>query len=199
MLLLVWWLQPGEKKESRTLRAAVVDRKFFSKLRKLLDIAVPCRCPPLSTSLILSFALGFSLIAARVCEAWYCEETGYLSVLLVFLIGRTFLSIKISEVNGSIVKAIVERNLVQFLARLGVLASIAVPASTINSMLKYLGNKVTTHTAASICFPLPPALSHLCLLVWSVAGCAVFPQAFGASLPRPVPSADDVLPSAEPR
>jgi hypothetical protein len=30
-----------EKKESRTLRAAVVDRKFFAKLKGLLNVAVP--------------------------------------------------------------------------------------------------------------------------------------------------------------
>jgi len=55
---------------------------------------------------------------------------------------RTFLSIRISEVNGSIVKAIVERNFMLFLTRLGILASIAIPASTVNSMLKFLGNKL---------------------------------------------------------
>lgn len=92
-----------------------VDKRFLKQLFRLLKIAVPTK---------------------------FCTETFYLAVLLGFLVVRTFLSIKISEVNGSIVKAIVERQFYTFLARLGVLASIAIPASTVNSMLKFLTNKL---------------------------------------------------------
>jgi ABC-type uncharacterized transport system fused permease/ATPase subunit len=74
--------------------------------------------------------------------AWNTKEAGYLFTLAGFLVVRTFLSIKISEVNGSIVKAIVERNWGMFLQRLAVLASIAIPASTVNSMLKFLNSKM---------------------------------------------------------
>ena len=39
------------------------------------------------------------------------RETVTMGILGVFLVARTFLSIRISEVNGLIVKAIVDRNL----------------------------------------------------------------------------------------
>lgn len=92
-----------------------VNKEFFQRLKKLLTIAVP---------------------------TWTCREMKLLVVLAMFLVGRTFLSIKISEVNGTIVKAIVERKFYTFITRIGWLASIAIPASTVNSMLKYLGNKL---------------------------------------------------------
>jgi ATP-binding cassette, subfamily D (ALD), member 3 len=90
-----------------------IDSKFFARLNQLLKIAVP---------------------------GWQSKEAFYLVTLLGFLVCRTFLSIKISEVNGSIVRAIVERNFMQFIRRIGILASIAIPASSVNSMLKYLGS-----------------------------------------------------------
>ena len=71
-----------------------------------------------------------------------CRESLYLLVLALVLGIRTYLSIRITGVNGEIVKAIVQRDFPGFLARLAILASIAIPASIVNSLLKY----TTTHT-----------------------------------------------------
>lgn len=90
-----------------------VDREFFVRLRRLLKIAIP---GPLS------------------------REAVMLAVLGVFLVFRTWLSIRIAEVNGTIVRAIVDQQFGTFLRRIGVLLSIAVPASAVNSTLKFLGN-----------------------------------------------------------
>jgi len=64
------------------LLRCLLSPQFFDRLWRLIQIVVPSP---------------------------YCKEAGILVVLLGFLVARTFLSIKISEVNGSIVKAIVDR------------------------------------------------------------------------------------------
>lgn len=93
---------------------AKVDIKFFKKLLKLLKIAMPN-------------ILGRELLI--------------LVLLSAFLILRTILSIQISDVNGSIVKAIVKINYFDFIYRIIVLGFYAFPSSVVNSSLDYL-NKV---------------------------------------------------------
>lgn len=58
------------------------------------------------------------------------------------LVVRTYLSIWLSDVNGRIVKAIVNKNLNQFLRRVVTLVLFAVPSSTINASLDYLQKKL---------------------------------------------------------
>jgi hypothetical protein len=93
-----------------------VDIVFVQRLVKLIKIAVP---------------------------SWKSKSVAYLGILGFFLVIRTVLSIRISEVNGSIVRAIVQRDYPMFLRRIAILAVISIPASTVNSMLKYLDNLVT--------------------------------------------------------
>jgi ATP-binding cassette subfamily D (ALD) protein 3 len=88
-----------------------VDMEFLKKLIKLLKIAFPKLIGRESFSLIL------------------------LSSLLVL---RTLLSIYISEINGSIVKAIVSKNLAKFIQQLIVLGLYSVPSAVINSAMDYL-------------------------------------------------------------
>ena len=104
-----------QRSDEDSKRAARVDRTFLRRLTHLLAIAIPS---PLS------------------------RESGYLSVLALVLAIRTYLSIRITSVNGEIVKAIVQRNFVAFLSRLAMLASIAIPASIVNSLLKYLRGQI---------------------------------------------------------
>lgn len=107
--------QEEQRSDEDNKRAARVDGLFFRRLTHLLSIAVPS---PLS------------------------RESLYLSVLALVLAIRTYLSIRITSVNGEIVKAIVQRNFVAFLSRLAMLASIAIPASIVNSLLKYLRGQI---------------------------------------------------------
>jgi ATP-binding cassette subfamily D (ALD) protein 3 len=88
-----------------------VDMEFFRKLWKLLKIAVPK-------------LLG--------------RETLGISILSGLLVLRTVLSIYVSDVNGSIVKAIVNKNLGKFIQQLVVLGLYSVPSAVVNSSLDYL-------------------------------------------------------------
>jgi len=62
-----------------------------------------------------------------------------LSVLMVI---RTMLSIKVSDVNGSIVRAIVNRNVSKFLKHITALALYSIPSATVNSGLEYFKKKL---------------------------------------------------------
>jgi ATP-binding cassette subfamily D (ALD) protein 3 len=52
-----------------------------------------------------------------VIPSWKSVEVADLLLLTAFLVIRTFLSIYISTVNGTIVKAIIERDLGNFVKR----------------------------------------------------------------------------------
>jgi ATP-binding cassette subfamily D (ALD) protein 3 len=87
-----------------------VDMEFFKKLLKLLKIAIP-------------------RIVGR--------ETLSLLLLSGLLVLRTVLSIYVSDVNGSIVKAIVSKNLGKFIQQLIVLGLYSVPSAVVNSAMEY--------------------------------------------------------------
>ena len=69
------------------------------------------------------------------------KETLCISCLSSLLILRTIFSIYISEVNGSIVKSIVEINSNKFLQQMIILGLYSIPSAIINSLLEYL-NKI---------------------------------------------------------
>lgn len=71
-----------------------------------------------------------------------CYETGLLGVHTVCLISRTFLSIYVAALEGAIVKFIVRRDVKQFAWMLLKWFGIAIPATFINSMIRYLENKL---------------------------------------------------------
>lgn len=89
--------------------------EFLFKLKRLLHIMIP--------------------------RIW-CREIGLLGVHTACLISRTFLSIYVAAIEGSIVKFIVRRDLRQFIMGLLKWFSIAIPATFINSMIRYLENKL---------------------------------------------------------
>jgi ATP-binding cassette subfamily D (ALD) protein 3 len=92
-----------------------VDGRFLGRLLRLVKIAIPC---------------------------WKSKEVLELAGLTALLVVRTYLSIALASVNGRIVKSIVSRDLSMFLKRLMELALFAVPASTVNSALEYLAQKL---------------------------------------------------------
>lgn len=53
----------------------------------------------------------------KVIPTWKCREVGYLAVLGVMLVVRTMLTIWLADVNGMVVKAIVNKDLKQFIYR----------------------------------------------------------------------------------
>ena len=89
--------------------------EFLLQLRKLVEIMIP------------------SLV---------CHETGLLSVHTICLISRTFLSIYVAAMEGAIVKYIVRKDIKNFAWMLMKWFGIAIPATFINSMIRYLENKL---------------------------------------------------------
>eukprot|EP00004_Rigifila_ramosa_P025111 TRINITY_DN7446_c0_g1_i2.p1 TRINITY_DN7446_c0_g1~~TRINITY_DN7446_c0_g1_i2.p1 ORF type:complete len:680 (-),score=167.62 TRINITY_DN7446_c0_g1_i2:2-1765(-) len=61
-----------------------------------------------------------------------------------FLVSRTFASIVLANLDGKLVKNIVERDRQQFFRNLSIWLLLAVPATYINSMIKYLESKLAT-------------------------------------------------------
>ena len=92
----------------------LVDMDFFKKLLKLLKISIP---------------------------KLFGRETLGIALLSGLLVLRTVLSIYISDVNGSIVKAIVNRSLIKFIKQIVILGIYSVPSAIVNSSLDYF-NKI---------------------------------------------------------
>lgn len=65
--------------------------------------------------------------------SWRSREVAFIVSLTILLFGRTFLSIYLASVNGSIVKAIVKMDLSMFLKRILSLMIISLPSSLITS------------------------------------------------------------------
>lgn len=70
-----------------------VDSAFMEKIQQLIKIVVP---------------------------TWTCKESRYLMILTLLLILRTQMSIWLADVNGKIVKAIVEKNFNKFCYRVSI-------------------------------------------------------------------------------
>lgn len=103
----------------------------------------------------LEFLLKLKRLLYIMIPRLWCREIGILGVHTVCLISRTFLSIYVASVEGSIVKFIVRRDLRQFIVGLMKWFSIAIPATFINSMIRYLENKLALSfrwVFAGICF-----------------------------------------------
>ncbi len=92
-----------------------VDAVFAARLRRLLAIVLPG-----------IRSKEFALLALHTC----------------FLVSRTLLSIYVSRLDGTIVQAIVDRNGTQFAWELLQWIGVALPATYINSMIRYLESKV---------------------------------------------------------
>lgn len=71
-----------------------VDREFWERVFKLVRYVIP---------------------------DWKCKEAKYSIVLLVLLVIRTMMSIWLADVNGRVVKAIVDKNFKMFIKRVSVL------------------------------------------------------------------------------
>lgn len=87
-----------------------LNREFFRSLLKLLKIVVP---------------------------GWRSKETRLLASHSFFLVIRTLISLKVAEMDGAIVKALVRGNGREFLMRIVWWMLIAMPATFTNSMLSY--------------------------------------------------------------
>lgn len=90
----------------------------------------------------LEFVLQLKRLVEIMIPKWICRETGLLSVHTLCLISRTFLSIYVAAMEGAIVKYIVRKDVKNFAWMLIKWFGIAIPATFINSMIRYLENKL---------------------------------------------------------
>lgn len=72
----------------------------------------------------------------------FCHETGLLAVHTLCLVSRTFLSLIVASMEGSMNKFIVRKDVKNFAWMLIKWFGIAIPATFINSMIRYLENKL---------------------------------------------------------
>ena len=104
-----------EKKRRRIHRTPTVNVEFLRQLRKMLHIMIP---------------------------GLWTKEFGLLSMHTWSLISRTFLSIYVAKLDGKIVKAIVQRDVKKFVLQLSKWILIAIPATFVNSLIRFLENKL---------------------------------------------------------
>lgn len=90
----------------------------------------------------LDFLLQLKRLVEIMIPKLVCRETGLLSVHTLCLISRTFLSIYVASMEGAIVKYIVRKDIKNFAWMLLKWFGIAIPATFINSMIRYLENKL---------------------------------------------------------
>ena len=108
------------------------------KDEKLKFIEKKIRQPGLN----LEFVLQLKRLVEIMIPKLVCRETGLLSVHTLCLISRTFLSIYVAAMEGAIVKYIVRKDVKNFSWMLIKWFGIAIPATFINSMIRYLENKL---------------------------------------------------------
>ncbi|XP_017467923.1 PREDICTED: ATP-binding cassette sub-family D member 2 isoform X2 [Rhagoletis zephyria] len=104
------------KKNNNTQLEPGLNKEFIQQLSKLVKIMIP-KC--------------------------VCYETGLLIVHTLCLISRTFLSIYVAALEGAIVKFIVRKDVKQFAIVLLKWFGIAIPATFINSMIRFLESKLS--------------------------------------------------------
>ena len=113
-------------KKKKKKKQGNVDLVFLKNLMAILRIAIPKPFSRLTAEMVL---------------------------LMASLVSRTFLSILIAKINGSIVGSVVSRNLKTFSWNILLMCLIGIPASFINSYMNYLNksvafqvrNNITTH------------------------------------------------------
>lgn len=92
-----------------------VNKEFLLQLKQLLKIIVP--------------------------RIW-CKEFGILLLHTFSLITRTFLSIYVATLDGTIVQTIVQRDVTKFMLQLIKWILLAIPATFVNSLIRFLESKL---------------------------------------------------------
>lgn len=90
----------------------------------------------------IDFLLQLKRLLHIMIPKLVCRETCILGVHTVCLVSRTFLSILVAAMEGAIVKYIVRKDVRNFAIMLMKWFAIAIPATFVNSMIRFLENKL---------------------------------------------------------
>jgi len=101
--------------DSSVKKRISVNSLFYKQLRQLLRIIVP---------------------------GLWTKEFALLVTHTASLVSRTFLSVYVAQLDGHIVKAIVQRDVRRFVLMLALWLGIAVPATFVNSLIRFLENQL---------------------------------------------------------
>lgn len=108
-------------------------QQAISKRSKLLN-SIP--------GLNIKFILQFFRLLRIMIPGVFTPEVALLSGHTLFLFLRTFLSIYVANLEGAIVKYTVKKEPKNFMIQLSKWFAVAVPATFINSMIRYLESKI---------------------------------------------------------
>jgi ATP-binding cassette, subfamily D (ALD), member 2 len=104
-------LNAARTSDDKKQKTISVNALFFKQLRQLLKIIIP---------------------------GLWTKEFALLVFHTLSLVSRTFLSIYVAQLDGHIVKSIVQRDVRQFILNLLLWLSIAIPATFVNSLIRFL-------------------------------------------------------------
>jgi ATP-binding cassette subfamily D (ALD) protein 2 len=96
----------------------------------------------LSVGLDRDFLRQLVMLLKIMVPGWRSRETGLLACATLTLLARTFLSVYVAELEGQIVKRIVLRDVRGFGLMLGRWFAIALPATFVNSAIRYLEGRL---------------------------------------------------------
>ena len=108
-------IKNGEAVVLKRRKSLGINKEFLIQLQKLVKLMIP---------------------------GIWTKEIGLLSMHTLALATRTFLSIYVASMEGQIVKYIVRKDVKNFAIMLLKWLAVAVPATFINSMIRYLENKL---------------------------------------------------------
>lgn len=128
------------------LDGAKADKKCAQNDRKTTSLTVNCSTPTNGRKITPGFDREFIIRLYKLIKLMvpsvFCKETGLLFVHTCALSLRTFMSIYVASMEGLMVKFIVRKDVRSFALMLLKWLAVAVPATFINSMIRYLECKL---------------------------------------------------------
>lgn len=113
-------------------------KKRYSKHSHSQQPSTKANVPTLNREFIRQI---IKLLRISIPSVW-TKEFGLLVVHTASLVSRTFLSIYVAQLDGKLVKSIVEGNVARFLTLIINWILVAIPATFVNSLIRYLECKL---------------------------------------------------------